>query len=260
MWLAAYERRIERQIAEFGRQLMVAAAPQAGESVLDVGCGTGQTTLALARAVGPTGSALGIDISRTLIGVARTQVLANLRYEVLDAATHAFAPAAIDLLFSRFGVMFFGDPVAAFANLRRALKSAGRVTFLCWRSAAENPWQRLPIQAAAPHLPPMPRPGPGEPGPFAFGDRDHVQGILAKAGFADVSFQPVDGTLVLGHDVADVTEGLRRFGPLARVLTEVPATDADKALAAVALALQPHVGPQGVALPGAAWIVQARPA
>lgn len=260
MWLAAYERRIERQIADFGRQLMEAAAPQSGERVLDVGCGTGQTTAALARTVGTTGSVLGVDISETLIGAARSQALANLRFEVMDAATHAFAAGSFDLLFSRFGVMFFGDPVAAFGNLRRALAPTGRVTFLCWRSAAENPWQRLPVLAAAPHLPPMPRPGPGEPGPFAFGDKDHVQGILTRAGFSNAAFQPLDGPMVLGRDIAEVVDGLGKFGPLARVMAEVPTADADKARAAVAEALGPYAGPQGVALPGAAWIVQARPA
>src|SRR5262249_25477242 len=153
------------------------------------------TTAELAQAVAPGGGAFGIDISSTLIEAANAERIANARFAVADAAVHAFEAASFDLLFSRFGVMFFGDPVAAFRNLRKAVKPSGRLTFLCWRSTEENPWNRLPVQAAAPHLPPMPRPGPGEPGPFSFGDSARVHEILSAAGFADIRMQPLDGQM-----------------------------------------------------------------
>jgi SAM-dependent methyltransferase len=260
MWLAVYDTRIEPQLAEFSRAALDAAAARPGERVLDVGCGTGQTTVTLAGRVTPGGSALGVDISQTLIEAARSRAAGNARFEVADAGNFAFEPASFDLLFSRFGVMFFGDPVAAFRNLRAALRLQGRLTFMCWRTVEENPWQGLCVRAAAPHLPPMVRPGPGEPGPFAFGEDGRVRSILSEAGFTDISLRPLDGPMMMGKDVAQVVEGLGRLGPLARPLAEAPAEAAGKARAAVAQALAPHAGPQGVVLPGAAWIVQARPA
>ena len=123
-----------------------------------------KTTADLARAVGPSGQVLGLDISQGLIDTARAQKLPNARFEVGDATAYAFDAGRYDLLYSRFGVMFFGDPVAAFANLRRALKPAGRVAFVCWRTPQENPWGLVPLRAAMPHLPPMERPGPEDPG------------------------------------------------------------------------------------------------
>jgi SAM-dependent methyltransferase len=202
---------------------------------------------------------LGVDISQVLIDAAATRRLSNATFVVADAGAHPFEAGSADLIFSRFGVMFFGDPVAAFANLRRALKPSGRLAFVCWRSAPENPWARAPVQAAAPFLPPMPRPGPEDPGQFAFGDRARVERILKKAGFTDLAIEPLDVEIWMGRDPGDVVANAGRFGPLARPLAEADPAAAAQAKAAIVEALAPHATKDGVSLPGACWLVGAKP-
>jgi SAM-dependent methyltransferase len=256
VWLASYDR-IQRSIAGFSQEALAAAAAQPGEAVLDVGCGTGSTTAELARAVGPQGRVLGADISQPLIEAARQHRLDNASFGVADAASHSFEPASFDLVFSRFGVMFFSDPVAAFKNLRRALKANGRLTFLCWRTLLENPWVLVPMRAADPHLPPVERPGPEDPGPFAFGDRARVERILKEAGFGHPSFRSLDQQTPMGRDIPDTVENVTKFGPVARRLVDATPEQIAKAKAAIAEALKPHTGADGVHLAGACWLVSA---
>jgi SAM-dependent methyltransferase len=249
---------IDRQLEPLGARGIRMLAPAAGERILDVGCGAGATTLALARAVGPTGAVVGVDISRPLLDRARHRALcaANVSFIEADAQTHAFALASFDAVFSRFGVMFFAEPAAAFANLRRALKPGGRLAFICWRTPAESPIMTLPAQAAAPHLPPLPPPEPDAPGPFAFADPDRVRRILAEAGLEAVEITPHD-ELIGSGDLETSLRLARNIGPLSRILRENPHL-ADKAMAAVRDALAPHEGPDGVKLNAAVWIVRAR--
>ncbi len=256
MWLASYER-IERTVTPFGEPALAAAAAQPGERVLDIGCGTGGTTAMLARAVAPQGQVLAVDISETLVTAARAQNIANATFAVGDAATQPFEAASFDLVFSRFGVMFFGDPVAAFKNLRRALKPTGRLVFVCWRTPQENPWGLVPMRAAAPHLPPFERPGPEDPGQYSFGDRARVERILKEAGFGAPSLRPLDLPIRLGKDMAETLDSIGRFGPLARLFAEAVPAQIEKAKAAVAAALKPYETGDGVALPGACWLVSA---
>jgi SAM-dependent methyltransferase len=259
MWLGAYDR-IQRSVAGFGDAALKAAAAKSGERVLDIGCGTGGTTAALAKAVGPSGHVLGVDISAPLVEVARAQKLDNATFEVGDATAFPFQAGSVDLVFSRFGVMFFGDPVAAFRNIRRAVKPGGRLVFLCWRPASENPWAGVPMRAAQPHLPPMERPGPEEPGQYSFGDRARVERILTEAGFAAPSFEPVDQMLSQGKDIPDTLSRISDFGPLARLFKEATDEQIAKAKAAIAEALEPYVKPEGISLAGACWLVRANPA
>lgn len=256
-WLAAYQR-IQRSLAGIGEAVLALAGAKPGEQAIDVGCGTGDTTQALAAVVGPSGRVTGVDVSRPLVEVARAKAIANAGFVVADATTYGFEAGAADLVFSRFGVMFFADPVAAFRNLHLALKPAGRLAFVCWRTPQENPWGLVPVRAAAPFLPPLPRPGPEDPGQYSFGDRARVERILTAAGFGALEIRPHDQPIWMGRDVAEIVGNVDRFGPLARAFAEAPVEAAAQAREAIAAALVPHQTPEGVFLPGACWLVSAR--
>ncbi len=255
-WIASYER-IQKSIAGFSESVLAAAAAKPGEKVLDVGCGTGTTTGKLAAAVGDKGHVLGVDISEPLVDVAREQKLMNATFAVSDAATYPFDPATFDLVFSRFGVMFFADPVVAFKNLQRALKPTGRLVFVCWRTPPENPWGLVPMQAALPHLPPYERPGPEDPGQYAFGDRARVERILKAAGFGVPTFEKLDQMTLMGKDVPEVLDNLGKFGPLARLFKEATPEQVAAAKESIGKVLVPHVTADGVKLAGACWLVSA---
>lgn len=249
---------LDRQLEPLGRRTMQALAPKAGEHILDVGCGAGATTLELARAVAPGGEVTGADISRPLLEVARARSrdVAGVKYVEADVQAYPFPDGAFDAAFSRFGVMFFAEPPAAFANLRRALKPGGRLAFVCWRTPAENPIMSLPLAAALAHLPPPVPPEPGAPGPFAFADPDRVRGILAMAGFVDVQVTPHDQQIGSG-DLETTLRLAQNVGPLGAMLREHP-DRREAALAAVRAAVAPHEGPDGVKLDSATWIVTAK--
>jgi SAM-dependent methyltransferase len=256
-WLATYAR-IERSLAGFTDVLFAAAEAKPGEQVVDIGCGTGGTTAQLARAVAPGGHVTGLDISEVLVAAARERGVDNATFVVGDAATHPFKKAHYDLVFSRFGVMFFAEPVIAFANFRGALKPGGRMVFICWRAPQDNPWATVSLRAAQPFLPPQPRPGPEDPGQFAFGDRARVERILKEAGFMQFAIEPVERPVFLGATIAEIVASAGRFGPLARAFAGAEPAAIDKAKAAIGDVLKPHLGPEGVVLPGACWLVTAR--
>ena len=249
---------LDRQLAPLGRAAMAALAPRPGERVLDIGCGAGGTSLQLAQAVAPGGDVTGVDISRPLLEVARQRAsgIPGLSFVEADAQTYPFETAGFDAVFSRFGVMFFADPVAAFANIRRALKPGGRLAFVCWRAPAENPIMTLPMAAALAHLPPPAPPEPGAPGPFAFADPERVRTILGTAGFTDIALTP-HNEKIGGGDLDTVVGLALKVGPLGAMLREHP-DQRDTVIASVRAALAAHDGPDGVKLDSATWIVTAR--
>lgn len=250
---------LDRQLAPLGRVAMAALAAAPGERIVDIGCGSGQASLELARAVQPGGVVLGIDLSAPLLEAARRRAagLDELSFVQGDAQIFPFAPASFDAAFSRFGVMFFADPVAAFVNIRRALKPRGRLAFACWRTPEENPILTLPMQAAAPHLPPLPPAAePDAPGPFAFANQDRVRGILASAGFEAVIVAPHDEAVGSG-DLETMLAVSLRVGSLGRFLNDNPWMRATAA-PPVQAALAAHEGPDGVKLKAAIWMVTAR--
>ena len=176
-------------------ELLYARAQSApGERVIDIGCGGGATTLAIASQVGAAGGVIGVDVLTLMIARASERAGATSAATFLraDAGSHDFAPGWANLLFSRFGVMFFADPVASFANLRKGLAHGGRVVFACWREAKRNPWQMIALKAACKHVPRLPEVGPEDPGPFSFADEERVRRILAAAGFETIALTPVD--------------------------------------------------------------------
>ena len=180
---AEFQERIDRAFAALSAAGLAAAAVKPGEAVLDIGCGCGATSLDLAAAAQ---AVTGIDVSRSMLGVAERRAaatgIANAEFTLADASTYAFERAAFDVAFSRFGVMFFEDPVAAFTNIRPALKPTGRLTFVCWRDLAANPWFSVPVEAVRPFVPPQPKVDPNEPGPLSFKDPERVREILERAG------------------------------------------------------------------------------
>ena len=257
---ASLQDRLDHQLEPLGQRAMATLAPTPGERILDIGCGSGQTSLALAQAVSPAGSVLGVDISHPLLEVAQGRVadLTNLAFQEADAQVAPFEAAKFDAAFSRFGVMFFADPPAAFANIRRALKPGGRLAFVCWRAPAENPFMTLPMAAAAGLLPPSPpvATDPHAPGPFAFADAERVRTILASAGFTDIAITGHDQKIGSGDLDQTLTVALK-VGPLGAVLREHP-DQRVAVIAAVRQALAQHDGPDGVKIACATWIVSAR--
>jgi SAM-dependent methyltransferase len=253
---------IDQQIRPLGLLAMERAGLTPGTAVLDVGCGCGDTTIELARRVAP-GDVLGLDISAPMLNRAIQQAKAAgvaARFEIADAQTYTFDAGRFDVLFSRFGVMFFADPTAAFANLHRALKPGGRLAFVCWQSMMDNPWMTVPMAAALQHLPPPPIPAPGAPGPFAFADPDRVRGILSGAGYRDVALEPVQMTLAVGggRSLDETVDFLLRMGPTARALRENEDPELIPAVtASVREALLPYQTDAGVQMESASWIVTA---
>ncbi len=252
-----YQDRLDVLLRPLSQTVVARAALVPGESVLDVGCGCGATSLEFAAR---GARVVGIDVSGPMLDQARGRASsagANAQFILADAATHRFA-AEFDVLFSRFGVMFFADPVVAFRNLRSALKPDGRVAFLCWQSVKVNPWMAVPMGAARPHLPEQPAPvDPRAPGPFAFADTDYVRAILVQAGYRGVEIESVEADLELGSDVDEALAFVGRVGPLSRPLAQVDADVRKRALLAVRDALAPLGRDGPIKLGARCWLVTA---
>jgi SAM-dependent methyltransferase len=249
---------LELQLAPLGRRALQVLAPKSGESVLDIGCGGGTTSLDLARAVAPDGTVVGVDLSAAVLAFAQRDAegYERVRFVQGDAQVYPFEPASFDAAYSRFGVMFFADPIAAFVNVRRSLLPGGRLAFVCWRALEENPLDILPLRAASAHLPPQPAHDPDAPGPFAFANPDRVRDILKSAGFGEIVITAHDEQVGSG-DLDAMLAVCSRVGALGKILRENP-EHRSAALPAVRSALAAYDGPDGVKLTAATWVVTAR--
>jgi len=261
-WVEAQES-LDRLFEPFEEVLVEAAAAKRAQRVLDIGCGTGSTTLAVARRLAQHGGgAVGIDISEPMIALARSRAesqAAPPRFICADAQTHPFEAATFDLIVSRFGMMFFDDAVGAFANLRRAAKRDGELELIAWRRPEENPFMTAAERAAAPFLPQIPQRRPDEPGQFAWANADRVRTILETAGWGSVAIEPLDVECTLPkHELDDY---IARIGPLGRVLRETDERTRARIVDAVRSAFDAYVHGTELRFTAACWTIRgtARP-
>lgn len=257
---ARQQARIDMNLSTIMTRALSFADAQPGEHVLDIGCGCGSTTLAFAEVVGQGGAVKGVDISHPMLEVARKRAAEaglSIAFEEADAADDPFAPE-FDLVFSRFGVMFFADPAAAFANIRTSLKPAGRLRFVCWRTAPENQWASAPY-AAAKHLLPPPEPrDPRAPGPFAFGEADYLEGILKDAGYSGIALEKFDSVMNMGRTPDEAAIEAMTVGPLASAAAALDDDARTKIRETVATMMAQFETAAGITPPAACWLVRAK--
>ncbi len=239
--------------------LVAAVAGESAQRVLDVGCGAGGTTLAIARQLGATGHCLGVDISAPLVAAARKRAEREgvpAGFVHADAQHHAFAPASFDMIVSRLGVMFFDDAVGAFSNLRHAASDGAALRFIAWRDPAENPFMTAAERAVAPLLPDLPTPRPNAPGQFGFAARDRIHAILEQSGWGEIEIQPVDVVCTLPEHA--LTHYVTRFGPVGRALNKVDERTRAQVIETARAALAPYVHGDEVRYTAACWMASAR--
>ena len=257
IWVES-QQRLDAMFTPITELAIERCAVQAGERVIDVGCGCGGTSFALAA----QGAAVwGVDISQPMIEhararAAREDLAGEVAFSVADAAVQSYT-ADHQLVFSRFGVMFFDDPIAAFTNIRTALSAQGRLVFVCWQPPGKNPWMSVAGRAIQPYLPPQETPDPRAPGPFAFADADWVHEILTSAGFSDLRIDPITPTLKLAQDLDEAMQFQAKVGPLARMLDELDEAGRVKAEAAAREALSEYLTEDGLFLGSSCWLVSA---
>ena len=243
--------------------MLEAAELEPGQRVLDVGCGAGSTTIEAARRVAPNGAAVGVDISGPALALARERAdAANLNgvsFIEADAQVHPFEPGTFDAVISRFGTMFFGDPAAAFANLRRALRPGGRLAVVAWQGPFESEWTTVAVEVAIAHFGRPPDLGaPGGPGPFAFADGDRFRRVVTEGGFQDVALAAIAKSMLMGSDVEDVVGMVAATPQSQGLFAGQPEAKVKAAIAGLRDAFAPYARPEGVVMNGTAWLLTAR--
>lgn len=231
----------------------------AGLQVLDVGCGTGSTTLAAARLLGVDGNCIGVDVSAPMIAVAQARGEregSTASFICADAQTHTFEPASFDWITSRFGVMFFDDPVSAFANLRRAAKDGAELRCVAWRSAVDNPFMTTAERAAASLLPNLPARRPDAPGQFAFADKRRVSAILEASGWTEIDIRPIDVDCTLPEQ--ELVSYFSRLGPVGMILQEIDEQTRVRVIESIRTAFDPYVHGTQVRYNAACWLISGR--
>jgi SAM-dependent methyltransferase len=257
---------MDQMLRPVSAALIAAAAPQAGEHAVDIGCGCGNQTVLMAQALGSTGSVTGVDISQPMLEHARRHIplekenrLADIDYLLADASNVDLPANNFDLVFSRFGVMFFEQPVETFRHLASLLKESGRLTFSCWQYPKENEWVSRPMATVLEHVPAPEPPPPGTPGPFAFADPKYVETILTEAGFEGIKIDPLNLTLSVGPALTleESVEFLMEMGPSARLIKETGEEEKEAIRQSLVKALKDYYKDGALQMKGAIWLVQA---
>lgn len=259
IWAKEQEKR-DRDHTPMTEAGITLAAPKPGERVLDIGCGSGTTTLKLAALVVPSGEAVGIDISGPMLAVARkraAEIKASARFIEADATDYKFESESFDLAFSQFGVMFFAGPAVSFRNVHKAMKQGGRLVFVCWRGPFENPWSAVPEAAARPFLPQPAPASPDVPGRYSFANPDRVKSILLQAGFHGITIEKFDTRIHLGNTPEEAASSSIDNGSLLRTLADVDKATRAKIRSAVTARLAQELGPAGIYLTAGVWLVRA---
>jgi SAM-dependent methyltransferase len=256
VWVAA-QQQMDAMLGPLSMALVAKANVQPGERAIDIGCGCGDTSIALAQ---QGASVWGVDISEPMLDIAKQRAtgLGSVAFSQTDAATQSYTPDH-DLVLSRFGVMFFADPIAAFTQIRTALSDSGRMVFLCWQAPKHNDWMSVVGRAVQPFMPAVGAPdNPKGPGPFAFADADWLREILVSAEFNEIEIEPLKRELTLGRNLDEAILFQGKVGPLARGLAELDEATKKQALGAAREALTPYLSEAGVRLGAACWLVSAR--
>lgn len=263
MWVN-FQDIIEASMAPLGQEAMDVLTMVDGERVLDIGCGCGDTTFEIAQLIGPDGHVFGIDISEMIVAAAQKNIETtkqrNVSFECVDAQTYQFEMNAFDVIFSRFGVMFFDDPIAAFENIRKSLVPGGRMAFVCWQPVKAIEWISLPLEIVGNYVT-LPEPSPpGTPGGFSFGDANRVNHILSSAGFVDIVVERFDTKINIGVDLDEALNFLKHIGPAGTVLNDpdIDSKTRENFCTDLRQRLEPYQTKQGVALGASTWIVTAR--
>jgi len=263
MWVN-YQHVIEASMAPFGQKVMDILDFNDGERVLDIGCGCGGTTYEIAQLVGSNGSVFGVDISEMIIASAKKKVCknnqSNIVFECVDAQTHSFDMNVFDVVFSRFGVMFFDDPIVAFENIRKSLIAGGRMAFVCWQAVKDIEWINLPRNIVGEYIA-LPPPSPSdEPGGFSFSDANRVKEILHSAGFVNIVVEKFNSKINIGVDLNEALRFMTHIGPAGSVLdnSDIDSKTQAKFTNDLCAALEAYQTNQGIELGSAMWIVTAR--
>lgn len=263
MWVI-YQHIIEVSMAPFGQKVMDILDFNDGERVLDIGCGCGGTTLEIAQLVGSNGYVFGVDISEMIIESAKNKACKenanNIIFKCVDAQTYSFVFNEFDVVFSRFGVMFFDEPVVAFQNIRKSLVAGGRMAFVCWQPIEDIEWISLPRNIVGNYITLPPLSEPNEPGGFSFGNTDRVEKILRLAGFVDIVIEKFNSKINIGADMSEAMEFMTHIGPAGSVLdnSDIDSKTQVKFTNDLYAALQEYQTKQGIELGSAMWIVTAR--
>ena len=264
---AERNQQMEKTLAPLAEEVIAAADPRPGEAVLDIGCGCADTSLSLLHRVGPAGRVLGVDISGPMLAVAATKaeqlpedLCSAITFEQADASSYRFQAGSFDLLFSRFGVMFFANPISAFANMRIALKPGGRIAFLCWAPVPENEWITLPMGAALQHVPPPEPAPPNAPGPFGLSNPGFVDQVLNEAGYSNINIASTRPTMRFGHGLQkeQIADFFVEASPVSRLFTGAPPDKMEAMRRTIAAAIMPYHDGTTINLGASCWLVTAR--